>query len=340
MLEVLAKTYRGGLLDLQYTGDIAVVNAEGKLLWSAGDPMRVAFMRSSAKLMQSMVPLESGAVDAYGLTEQELAQLCASHNGEAIHVETVAGILQKAGLDESYLQCGPHLPMYEKEAQAMIARGEAPRDIHNNCSGKHSGMLITTKYLNEDLDTYYKPEHPHQQRIRNMIGMICNYDPAKIVIGLDGCGVPVHALPVYNFAWGIARMCQPETLGEKYGPMAQRIVNAMMHYPMNTSGTGRVDMAIMKHWQDKLVAKSGADGYFTIGLPGKGIGIAIKMDQGDGGPKNAVLLEVLRQIGFATEEDLKAEDLAGFYRSEPKNHKGEVVGYTTADFTLRKGGEA
>ena len=158
-MEILAYSYRGPLKDLSYTGSVAVVNSEGKLLYYAGDPQKVAYLRSSAKPMQAMCALESGAVDAYGLTEEELAVLCSSHSGEEFHVKAIRSILAKAGLDESYLQCGVHVPLNQKAAQALEQRGEAPGQIHNNCSGKHTGMLITAKYLGEDLQTYYKPEH-------------------------------------------------------------------------------------------------------------------------------------------------------------------------------------
>ena len=246
-MEVLVNTYRGPLLDLIHTGHIAVVDHTGKLLYSAGDPEKVAYARSSAKLMQAMVAVECGAVDAYDFTQQELAQICASHNGEPLHVNTVRAALAKAGLDESYLQCGIHYPLLASLADEMKEKGEKPVSVQNNCSGKHTGMLATVKHMNEDLDTYYKPEHPHQQRIINMIADVCQYPAEDIVVGLDGCGVPVHAMPLKDFAKGTARMAKPEVLGEERGAMAKRVVEAVMAYPANVSGTGKLDLKLMEN---------------------------------------------------------------------------------------------
>ena len=161
-MSVLVSTYRGEVLDLFTTGTIAVSDAAGKLLYSIGDTSKIAFARSSAKLMQAMVPIYTGASGHYGFTEREVAQICASHSGEAVHVETIRGIFQKIGLDESYLQCGTHYPFKEDVAQSMKDRGEPALPIHNNCSGKHAGMLACAQFLGEDLDSYYRLEHPHR----------------------------------------------------------------------------------------------------------------------------------------------------------------------------------
>ena len=334
MGEVLVNTYRGELVDLVTTGSIAVVDSNGKLLYSAGDPYKVAYSRSSAKLMQAMVPVSCGATDYFKFTEQEIAQICASHSGEQTHIDTVRSILKKIGLDESYLQCGPHYPFKKEVTEEMKLKGEKPLDVHNNCSGKHSGMLTTVKYLNEDLKTYYKVEHPHQKRITNMIADLCDYDAEKIIIGLDGCGVPVHALPLNKFAYGMARMCKPDTLPEKYQEAATKIINAVMKHPVNVSGSDRIDYKLMQKYPNKLVVKSGANGYFGGGIPEKGIGFAIKTNDGISTMRNAVLIELLYQIGVIPEEDLP------YFEEEHKikvyNHKKELAGLSKTVFKLKK----
>ncbi|MBE6994854.1 MAG: asparaginase [Ruminococcaceae bacterium] len=335
IMEILAYSYRGELRDLIYTGNIAVVDYQGKLLYSYGDPYKVAFARSSAKPMQAMVAVESGAVDAYGLTEEELALLCASHGGEEFHVRTVRAVLKKAGLDESYLQCGVHYPLYKPDADKMMKEGVEPTEVYCNCSGKHSGMLITCRYKGESLDDYYVRSHPHQKRITQMIGDICCYDPEKIVLGTDGCGVPVHALPLYNFAWGMARMANGDVLGEQRGPMAKRITKAMTAYPKMVSGTGRIDAAIMETFGGNVFAKSGADGYYIVGIKDKGIGIAVKIDDGNGAVRDMVVCEVLRQLGYINEQNEAV--FAPWSKKEVYNHKKELVGHTVTDFTLHKG---
>ena len=283
--------------------------------------------------MQAMCALESGAVDAYGLTEEELAVLCSSHSGEAFHVKAIRSILAKAGLDESYLQCGVHAPLNQKAAQALEQRGEAPGQIHNNCSGKHTGMLITAKYLGEDLQTYYKPEHNVQQRILNKIADLCQYDPAKIVIGIDGCGVPVHALPLDHAAWAAAKLSRPETLGEK-APLVERITSAMMTYPKMVSGTGRFDAVLMSTFPGNIFSKAGADGYEIVGIKDKGLGIAVKADDGNTDIRSMVVVETLRQLGYVTKENEQAFEK--IVRKEVYNHKKELVGYTVPEFTLHK----
>lgn len=332
MMEILAYSYRGDLRDLIYTGHIAVVDAEGKLLYACGDPEKVAFARSSAKPMQAMCAVESGAVDAYGLTEEELALLCASHNGEEMHVNAVRSVLAKAGLDESFLQCGRHAPLYAPAAQALEQAGIPYSEIHCNCSGKHSGMLITAKYLGESLEDYYTRGHNVQKRITRMIGDLCDYDPEKIVLGTDGCGVPVHALPLCRMAYGVARMTRPETLPAPRAEYARRITTAMRHYPLMTSGTGRIDEALMTHLP--VFAKSGAAGYYIVGLVDRGIGIAVKIDDGSGDVRNMVVVEVLRQLGVINDSNMHYFD--AWRRSEVRNHKEELVGYTQPEFELHK----
>lgn len=333
-METLVNTYRGELVDLITTGSIAVVDSEGKLLYSAGDPGSISYARSSAKLMQAVVPVASGAADHYGITEQELAQIAASHSGEKIHIDTVRSILAKAGLDESSLQCGEHYPFQAEIADAMKKRGEKPGNVHNNCSGKHAGMLITAKYLREDLGSYYKTEHPLQKRITHTIGGICGYDPDKIILGLDGCGVPVHALPLKQFAYGMARMCRPDTLPEEYKEAAGRVVEAVLAYPLNVSGSDRIDYKIMTKYPGKVVVKSGANGYFAGGIPGLGIGFALKTNDGISSMRNMILIELLHQIGVIPKEDLSY--FSGEHQARVYNHKGELVGRSCAEFKLKK----
>ncbi|MBE0492503.1 MAG: asparaginase, partial [Sulfurospirillum sp.] len=193
-MAIVAKVYRGSIVDLTHIAHVAVVNHAGELLHSVGDPKRVTFIRSSAKMVQALASLESGAVDAYGLSEQELALLCASHNGEEIHTSTAANILQKAGLGIQHLQCGIHPSFNSFVAKELEEKGVTLNASHNNCSGKHSGMLIAANYKKEDLSNYLSINHPVQQRILQTLSEVCAYPKEQIVIATDGCGVPVHAL--------------------------------------------------------------------------------------------------------------------------------------------------
>lgn len=333
-MEILVNTYRGDLVDLVTTGSIAVVNADKKLLYSAGDPYGVVYARSSAKLMQAVVPVMCGAAEQYEITNQEIAQIAASHSGEQFHVDTVRSILKKAEISENVLQCGVHYPFKEDVAEQMKMAGEEPQAVHNNCSGKHAGMLITVKHFKENMDTYYQLRHPHQKRIIQTIGKFCAFDPDKIIVGLDGCGVPVHALPLYKFAEGMGRMCKPETLPKEYQEAANRVVDSVTAYPMNASGSDRIDNKIMTKYPGKIVVKSGANGYFAGGIPGEGIGFAIKTNDGISEMRNIVLIELLHQIGIIPKEDL------GYFHAERfsrvYNHKKELAGYSEPVFHLKK----
>ncbi|CEQ02998.1 L-asparaginase II [[Clostridium] sordellii] len=333
-MEVLVNTYRGDLVDLVTTGSIAVVDSKGNLIYSVGDPYEVAYARSSAKLMQAVVPVLYGAVDEYKINDKEIAQICASHSGEKIHVDTVRDILAKIELNEDYLQCGEHYPFKEDVAKLMKEKDEEPLAVHNNCSGKHAGMLATVKYLNEDLDTYYKANHPHQIRIIEMIGKLCDYNPDDIGIGLDGCGVPVHALPLNKFAYGMARMVEPSSLDEKYREPVTRVVNAVMNNPVYASGSDRIDFKVMEKYPNKVVVKSGANGYFGGAIPDKGIGFAIKTHDGLSPMRNVVLIELLHQLGVIPSEDLAYFD--DDYNLRVYNHKKELVGESKAIFKLKK----
>lgn len=333
-MSIVAKVYRGDLVDLTHIGHVAVVDYTGKLLYHYGNPERVTFARSSAKPMQAIPVLESGAAEAYGITDKELALLCASHSGEGFHVESVRSVLGKAGLGEQFLQCGTHYPYADYAAEELRSKGQKPTEVHCNCSGKHSGMLVTAKYLDEDIDTYYKPEHPVQKRIMRTIAEVCEYDEEKIAIAVDGCGVPVHALPLNKFAQGFARLSKPELLGEKRGKIVRRITEAMTAYPEMVGGTGRFCTDLMKVCGDKLFAKAGAAAYYAIGLKDKGIGLSFKMEDGTAGILYAMVLETLKQLDIITAEELKQLDK--YYIIKVTNHKGEIVGHTEIDFKLVK----
>lgn len=331
-MEILAYSYRGGYKDLMYTGHAAVVDHEGKLVAYLGDPHKVAFARSSAKPMQAMCAFESGAVEAFGLSEKEISLLCASHNGEEMHVDAVRAVLSKAGIPESALQCGVHAPLYAPAAKMLEEKGIEPSEVHCNCSGKHSGMLITAKHLGEDLEGYYTREHNVQKRITAMIGDICDYPAEDILLGTDGCGVPVHALPLYNFAYGIARLARPETLPAKRAEYAKTITEAMAHYPLMMSGSERIDAKLMEVFGTNVFAKSGADGYYIVGVKDKGLGIAVKIDDGSETVRNMVVVEILKQLSVITEKEMP--EFEKWAKKEVYNHKKELVGYTLPEFEL------
>lgn len=317
-------TKRGRVEDLYTMGTIAVVNSKGQLAYSNGDPSEAAFSRSSEKLMQALTPLSLGAEKEFFLTNKEIAVICASHSGEKFHIETIKGILEKIGLDESYLKCGAHYPFKKDVELEMRKRGENPRQIHNNCSGKHAGMLMAAKLLNADLDRYYSPDYPVQVKIRNIISELCEYEIKDSEIAVDGCGVPVHAMPIYNYAYGMAKMGARENLPEKLEAPCERIINSITENPEYTSGTDRIDFKIIGKYPGDIIVKSGANGFFGGLMPKMKLGFGIKIYDGNSDTRNVLLIALLKKFGI-----IKKEDYDYFEKAAPtliKNHRDEVVG--------------
>ena len=330
----LVHLIRGPMVESIHTGDVAVVNAKGELLAFAGAPKeKMAFWRSSAKPFQAIPVVESGAIDHFGLAENELAQMCASHAGEDIHINTVRAILAKLGLDESYLQCGVHYPSHGATHRRMIAAGEKATEIHCNCSGKHSGMLAQGKMYGEDLSNYTDLQHPVQQRDLASVSAFTGVSIEDIVIGIDGCGVPVHGISVYAMALAWARLVDPIDMPQQRVEAARRVRTAMMHNPYLIAGEGRTCTRLMQALPERIVAKSGADAVYCFALPEKGIGVALKIADGGGRAVAPAVISTLHQLGYFSEEELKPlENLA---TATLTNHHSDVVGRIVPVFDLQ-----
>lgn len=342
---------RGQIVESTHCGAIAVVDAHGKLLASYGDPQTVAFLRSSAKPFQVLPFVERGGVEAFGLTVKELALACASHEGSDEHVQVAKSIQAKAGLDESYLQCGSHMPGNADAYRQLIQDGLQPTPIRNNCSGKHSAMLAHAKMRNLPLDTYLDLDHPIQRDILASFADMCLLPSNQVQLGIDGCSAPNFAVPLYNAALAFAKLCDPNALPEARAAACRKITSAMTTCPEMISGSGEFDCELMKTGQGKIICKRGAEGYQAIGLlPGvlapdsPGIGIAFKVSDGDLGQRNmalqstnrvrpAVTLEILKQLGALNETQVSK--LSEFGPVKPiKNHRGIVVGESRPIFKL------
>lgn len=334
-MTILVKTTRGEYDDTEHHGIITVVDVDGNVLYAVGDHNRVVFARSSVKPIQAISVVESGAVDEYGLTEKELAVICSSHNAESFHVEAVKSNLAKAGLDESYLKCGSHLPIAQYVANDFIKNDITPTEVHSNCSGKHSGMLITCKKMGYSLDDYYKLEHPVQQKILENLAYTCMVDKEDIAIGIDGCGVPVHGLPMHKLALGMARLSKPEVMGEERAKTVRRITTAMTNHPEMVAGDKRICTELNDKFGDRLFAKSGAMAYYGIGIKDKGIGISIKMLDAKSDLLPMIIFEVLIELGVITRDELDVVD--EFYKDvNMYNFRNEVVGKKYIAFDMKK----
>ena len=274
---VLVEVTRGSLVESRHRGAIAVARADGELLLAIGDVTRPVYPRSAVKLLQAVPLVESGAAQAFGLDDAELAVACASHSGDRVHVETVRGLLAKAGIKESLLACGAHWPISESATRELLKAGKRPTPIHNNCSGKHAGMLATAVHLGLDPNGYERPNHPVQIAIARVLSETCGLALQPELMGVDGCSVPIYALPLAALAQGFARVASGEGLS---ADAVRRLMQACFAAPVLVSGEGRFDTEIMRALAPSCFVKGGAEGVHCAALPELGLGVALKIDDG------------------------------------------------------------
>lgn len=316
-----------------HRGAVVVVDAAGAVVAASGDPDLRSFARSAIKPLQALPVAADGAVERFALTPSELAVVCGSHSGEEVHLAAVRAILEKIGLEEGALQCGGHFPFHAQTAETMRARGEAPRPIHDNCSGKHAGMLALARLHGWDPDSYMAPDHPVQARSRKAIGALTGTPAAPAAWAIDGCGVPTYHIALRELATAFARLGTAASLDAPWREAAQLVTSAMMRFPEMVAGTGRLDTALMKVASGRLFAKSGGEAIYAVGVPGRGLGLALKIEDGTSRAAGPVVIEALRQLEVLTEEEVHA--LAPFHHPPVVNRKGVQVGEITPAVILQ-----
>jgi L-asparaginase II len=319
---------RGSLVESRHVVHVAVAHAADGLIGRSGDAGCVTFVRSAIKMFQALPLVEDNVVDALGMTGEELALCTASHNAEPLHVATAGRLLAKAGVDERALACGPHDPMYQPAAEALKASGAVPGRIHNNCSGKHAGMLALARHHGWPIEGYHELSHPVQQRVLQTVAAWSDVDASAIETAVDGCGLPTFALPLDRVAEACARFADAATAGTP----AARVFRAMTDHPALVAGSGRLCTELMRLAEGRLFAKVGAEGYYCAGVPARRIGVAIKIEDGAKRAAEPALLAVLRAIDVLSDEDL--ERLRRFYRPQITNTRGEAVGEIRARVRL------
>jgi L-asparaginase II len=330
-MERLAVVTRGQLVESEHWGDLAVADAAGRLIVGLGEPERRCYLRSSAKPFQALSLVASGAAEAYGLGNPELAIAQASHYGRDRHVEAVQSLLAKAGVPEDALQCGTHRPISGETARALIEAGDKPRPIHNNCSGKHAAMLATAQHLGADLDTYLELQHPVQQQILANMELLTDVPRDAIVIGSDGCSAPVHGLPLQAMATAYARFAACRLPGE-LAAAAERLAEAMAACPHHIAREGVFNSRLLAIAGSKLVAKGGAEALFCVGHRQHGLGLAIRIRDGGGRAQAAIVTRALTGLNWLALPEL--EQLSEFVEPPVKNCRDEVVGGIRALFEL------
>lgn len=331
----LVEVTRGEEVESLHRGVVVVAAAGGRVVKGIGNSEFVTFLRSAAKPLQLIPLLESGATARFGFTDRELAVMAGSHNGEDIHLQAVSGILAKIGLSAEALHCGIHYPFDSIASQRLREAKEEPSVLHNNCSGKHAGMLALALHKGHSIEDYERPGHPVQQAILQSIANFAGMEPQTVIIAVDGCGAPTFALPLQRAALAYARLVDPRDFPPLRREACRRVVQAMRSHPAMAGGsTGRLETELMCLKPNTLVAKAGAEGYFALGISREegGWGIVIKMEDGSPRGRNPVVMETLYQLGFLNREHL--ERLSIYYRPPVKNRHGQVVGEIRARFRL------
>lgn len=289
MNPILVELQRGDMVESAHAGAFAVLDADGGTVLSVGDIDRPVYARSAVKMLQALPMVESGAPERLGLTDTELALCCASHNGEPEHVRTAASMLAKAGVDRSVLECGAHWPYHDETVRQMAAAGQTPTALHNNCSGKHSGFVCLACVMAGDADLrgflrgYVKPEHPVMREVTAALESTTGTTLANGAAprGTDGCSIPTYGIALRALALAFARWGTGVGLREGQAQAAARLRKAVAAAPFMVGGTARFDTEVMERLRERVYCKVGAEGVYCAALPQRGLGVAIKMDDGN-----------------------------------------------------------
>jgi L-asparaginase II len=290
---ITVEVTRGQLVESRHRGLAVVVDAEGKTVFSAGDIEAGVFPRSACKAMQALPLVESGAADAYGFGNRELALACSSHSGEPEHVATAAAMLKAAGRDEGVLECGAHWSSHQAVLIDQARTMDKPTALHNNCSGKHSGFVCACCHTGEDPRGYAGFDHPLQQSIRAIMADLTGAVLSRDNCGTDGCSIPTYAVPLVGLARGFGKLATGRGLEPVRASAARRLIAACMAEPFYVAGTKRFCTTLMQVAPGKIFAKTGAEGVFCALLPEKGLSFAVKAEDGASRAAEAMIAALL-----------------------------------------------
>ncbi|WP_028544627.1 asparaginase [Paenibacillus taiwanensis] len=325
----LVKEYRAGVLENVHYGAVCVVNETGEVIYKAGDPEHVVFLRSAAKPFQAIPVMKRRVDHVYGLTGEEASLFAASHRGEAFHIAALASIAQKTGISEEQLYCCPSLPLNEQAKAERIMNGETKRRIFHNCAGKHLGLLALCKQMGWDEKSYYELEHPVQQEILSVVSAMTEVPKERIAVGVDGCGLPIHAVPLHTIGRAYLKLACPDLIREHdIREAAERIASLMNENPTMIADTHFVCSALLQ--DANISAKGGAKGVYGIGLRKERLGIALKVSDGSEQVWPCIIASILERLGY----DQK-DTIARLYEIVPNtiyNDGGFIVGEREAVF--------
>lgn len=320
---ILIELTRAALVESFHRGAVAIAAADGSTVAALGDVDRAIYPRSAIKAFQALPLVESGAAEAFGLDDAELAVACASHSGEPRHLKAVRSLLAKAGGEEAMLACGAHWPRSQETMHALIAAQERPRAIHNNCSGKHAGMIALALHLGADPAGYERPDHAVQRQIRETVEALTGAELRDDRCAVDGCSVPTWGLGLRAVAGGFARFATGEGLSPARAEACRRIMQACFAAPAMVAGQARLCTDVMRRLPGRAFVKIGAEGVYCAAFPERGLGLALKIDDGGRRAAEAALAHLITAILPDA-----GETMAEIWDNRRTNWRGREVGTT------------
>ncbi len=324
---ILAEVTRGGIVESFHRGALIITGKNGEVICSRGNVENQIFPRSAIKAMQAIPLIASGAAHKFDLSDQEIAIACSSHGGEIEHINTVRSLLRKAKIDEAALMCGSHWPLYLPAGRDMAKNNQVPDNIHNNCSGKHAGMLATAKHLGEPLEDYINRDHPVQKRIEKIISGFYGLDLTSAPCGIDGCSVPTWAISLKAMAFGFSNFSVADHNENQWADASSTIIKAARSFPLMIAGSERFCTRIMKA-VPRLFAKTGAEGVYCGCIPHAGIGIAVKCDDGAKRASEVIFAKALSSLDVWSNEERRIFE--EFSQFDLKNSNEIMVGQLQA----------
>ena len=341
---LLARVLRGGFVESGHRGDAAVVDEAGQVLAWSGNPGRPVFPRSAAKPFQALPLIVAGGAKHFRLGAAEIALLCASHGGEPRHVRVAARLLSRGGFSARDLVCGPQEPMDPRAARVLAVRGEAPTKLHNNCSGKHAGLLLACRARGYSAKGYWKPDHPLQAEVRRRIARFGSVPEEGMERAVDGCGLPVLSMPLTALALAYARLVSAAVEGETREEREARgtICDAMWERPEMVAGRGRFTTDFLKSERGRSIGKEGAEAVYAVAIRAasrrqRSVGIAFKIEDGGTRARDAVTLSLLDRVGLLSSRARR--ELAAYAAPPVVNAAGAVVGSIRAEVPIIRSDE-
>ncbi|MCG9880573.1 MAG: asparaginase [Bacteroidia bacterium] len=331
---IVVQIFRGGVLESFHRGSICVVNSQDEIVFQLGNPQQICYPRSALKLVQALPLVDLGGIEHFGFSDEEIAVMCGSHNAEEKHIQAVESIFRKIGLSTDYLACGAQYPTHKASHENLIKLGEKPKQIHNNCSGKHAGMLALCKLLNFPVEDYLHPNHPIQKLIVEYIAEFYQYPASKMVCALDGCSAPIYSIPVYNQAIAFKNLVEPSKFSVSKQKACKRLIEIVGSNPFMIAGSNRYCTEMMNISAPKVIGKTGAEGVFCMSFVEQKFGVCIKIDDGKMLPQYQVAQGLLEASGLFSKEELAP--IHSYAEKEIRNFNKLVCGETRVNTELFK----